>query len=123
MNLNFSNIEELIFYDRTAQGLLPVELFSLFEQWRLAQKIPALRGLGKQAVLDVLNALTEEHILSLEEYFGEKITLEKLNYSVVKNLSLPLEEIDLCQELCELEGFDYFSTWRDEEKVYISFWR
>ena len=122
--LNFSNVEELIFQDRDAQKVLPPHMFSLFEQWRLAQRVPFLRELGKQALLDLLGGLNdEEDIPVLEEYFGEKIIVERLNYNVAENIRIPLNESTICKELCDIEGFNYFSTWRDKDFMYISFWR
>ena len=121
--LNFSNVEELIFHDREIQGRLPQHMFSVFEQWRLAQRIPFLREMGKSALLDCLNALEDDEVAILEEYFGEKIIVEKLNYSITDDIRIPLNESSLCQALCEIEGFNYFSTWRDEDFLYISLWR
>jgi hypothetical protein len=121
--LNFSTVEELIFYDRAVQNLLPPHMFSIFEQWRLAQRVPFLRDIGKQALLDFLNGLGDEHVAILEDYFGEKIFVERLNYSMATNVRIPLNESTLCKELCEIEGFNYFSTWRDEDFLYISLWR
>lgn len=121
--LNFSNVEELVFYDRDLQSRLPIYMFSLFEQWRLAQRVPFLREMGKQAILDFLNCLDEDHLDILEEYFGEKIVVEKLNYSIALDLRIPLNETTLCRELCQIEGFNYYSMWRDEDFLYISFWR
>lgn len=121
--LNFSNVEELVFRDRAAQSHLPVHMFSVFEQWRLAQMVPYLRDMGKQAVLDFLNGLSDEHVAVLEEYFGEKIVVEKLNYSVAVNYKVPLAEVSVCDALCDAEGFGYFSTWRDSDYLYITLWR
>ena len=121
--LNFSTVEELIFHDRSIQNRLPPHMFSLFEQWRLAQRVPFLRDIGKQALLDFLNGLEDEDIAVLEEYFGEKIFVERLNYSITTNVRIPLNESTLCRELCEIEGFNYFSTWRDEDFLYVSCWR
>ena len=98
-------------------------MFSLFEQWRLAQRVPFLRDIGKQALLDFLNGLEDKDIATLEEYFGEKIFVERLNYSITTNLQIPLNESTLCRELCEIEGLNYFSTWRDEDFLYVSCWR
>ena len=121
--LNFSNIEELIFFDKPLQNTLPVNLFGLFEQWRLAKRMPFLKELGKNAVLDLLNNLTDEHIEILEQYFGEKIIVERLNYSIALNIKVPLSDISICNELCNIEGFNNFGTWRDDQHLYISFWR
>jgi len=122
--LNFSTVEELLFYDRDAQKHLPMHMFGLFEQWRLAKMMPMLRDLGKAALLDVLNGLTDSDVASLEEYFNDRIFLEKLNYSIVRNIKVPLkDQQEICKNLCELEGFNYFSTWRDSEYLYLSLWR
>lgn len=123
IQLNFSNAEDLIFFDNEVQNLLPIEMFSIFEQWRMAKRIPYLSSLGKQAILDLLNTLTDDHLLILERYFGEKIEVEKLNYTVVQNFTIPLSESEICESLCELKGMNYFSTWRDDKNLYITFWR
>ena len=123
LDLNLTNVEELVFYDREVQKLLPDSFFSIFEQWRIAKRLPMLSGIGKQAVLDFLNILTDQEIETLELYFGQKIIVEKLNYSVSINLKVPLaKENEICRHLCDI-NFNYFSTWRDEEHLYISFWR
>lgn len=123
LNLNFSTAEELIFWDSALQRKLDPDLFSVFEQWRLAKRVPMLREIGKQAILDFLNMVSEEDVAVLEEHFGEKIVVEKLNYTVAMNLKIPLAESKVCEELCKVEGFNYFSTWRDDEYLYISAWR
>lgn len=121
--LNFSNAEELVFFDADVQRFLPDHMFSIFEQWRLAKRIPYLREMGKQAILDFLNTVTDDDVIVLEEYFGQKIIVEKLNYSVASNYKVPLSESGACEVLCRIEGFNYFSTWRDDEYLYISAWR
>lgn len=124
IDLNFSNIEELVFYDKEAQNMLPPSYFSLFEQWRIAKRLPMLGSIGKQAVLDLLNSLTDDEVRSLETYFGDKIIVERLNYSVNHNLKVPLaNSTEVCNELCHVIDFNYFGTWRDKEFLYISFWR
>lgn len=123
LDLNFQNVEELIFEDREAQKVLPSHFFSLFEQWRIARRIPALKSLGKQATLDFLNALSDTDVEGLEVYFGTNIRLEKFNYSITRDIKVPLADTEVCQQLCECVGFNYFSTWRDENFIYVSLWR
>jgi hypothetical protein len=123
LNLNFSNVEELIFFDTDLQDLLPVEFYSIFEQWRMAKRIPYLASMGKQAILDFLNVLTEDDLFILEQYFGEKIMVEKLSYTAVQNFTIPLSDSAICDHLCKIEGLNYFSTWRDENNLYVTFWR
>ena len=75
-------------------------------------------------MLDFLNNLTDDHIAILEEYFGERVMVERLNYSVATNIEVPLDDANKdCEKLCEIEGDFYYSTWRDDKTLYISFWR
>jgi|GEM_PF-1522199 hypothetical protein len=123
LQINFSNAEDLIFYDTNLQSRLKIEMFSIFEQWRMSKRIPYLSSLGKQAILDFLNTITDEDLAILEEYFGDKIELEKLNYTVVQNFIIPISESEICEYLCRIQGMNYFSTWRDSENLHITFWR
>jgi hypothetical protein len=123
LHLNFSNVEELIFFDEKVQKLLPDDMFSIFEQWRMAKRIPFLKGIGKQAMLDFLNLVNDQNIDILEQYFGEQIYVERIDYSIVKNFKIPISEKIVCEELCKIMDLIYYSTWRDEEYIYISFWR
>lgn len=120
--LNFSNIEDIVFFDNELQKLMP-EHFSIFEQWRLGKRISYLKDISKQAVLDFLSILDDDSIELLEQYFGEKIEIERLNYSIATNYKIPLADSKICETLCGINQFNYFSTWRDDEYVYISFWR
>ena len=70
--------------------------------------------------LDALEEYTDE----LEKYFGETVIVEKLNYHAVWNLKIPLEdEKEFCQEMCRMGGYGNYSTWRDDQYIYITFWR
>lgn len=121
--LNFSTIEKLIFYDKDAQKFLPPHMFGLFEQWRLAKRLPMLKDLGKTALLDVLNSISDDDVNLLEQYFGERIFLEKLNYSLVRDIKISLTDNKICEILCEVEGFNYFTTWRCKDYLHITYWR
>lgn len=123
IKLDFSNVEQLIFLNEQARHVLPAFFANYFESWRLGKMVPALRQIGKQAMYDLLNGLSEDHILSLEEFFGERIVVEKLNYNAVKNVRLPLEEVETCRQLCDVIGDNYYSMWRDDRHLYITFWR
>jgi hypothetical protein len=121
--LNFSTVEELIFFDTAVQQKLPPHMFSIFEQWRLAKRVPYLREIGKSAILDFLNGLNDDDVAILEEHFDEKIIVERLNYSIAMHVKVPLSESKICGELCKVEGFNYFCLSRDDEYLYISWWR
>jgi hypothetical protein len=120
MQINLNNIEEVIFHDREAQKLFP-EFAPNFDQWRLAQRIPGLKQMGKRAVLDVLNGLKGEQIEKLEKYLDDSIILDSIDERIVINKSATLDELE--GELCEIAGFQDFCLYRDRDQVHISFWR
>lgn len=120
MILNTINAEELIFYNNKLRNKLS-EFNHIFSQWDFAKQSPALRSLAKRTVLDFLNQLKKEHISLLEEYFNDKISLEKLNYNIVKNYDFPLEKANA--ELNDLGGSSNFCIYRKDDQLYISFWK
>lgn len=122
--LNFSNIEKLVFENEEVRQVLPVQYFSFFEQWKLGRMVPMLKQIGRMAMIDLLNALTDEDVALLDDFFGDRVVVEKLNYHAVENIVVPLKDSQyVCQKLCEITQFMYFSTWRDENYLYISLWR
>lgn len=122
--LNFQNIEESIFqHHEKLKKILPSYYSSYFEQWKLSKQLPMLRRMGQSALYDFLNHIRDEDISKLEDFFGEKIIVEKLNYNIVENFKISIKEDDICQLLCGLTGYNYFTTWRDNDFLYISFWR
>ena len=122
-NINFSNIEEIVFFDRHLQNLLPPHYFSIFEQWRLAQRFSYLREIGKQAIMQFIQGITDDDIQVLEDYFGERVVVEKMIYSIAENFSIPLNQTAICNTLCDIEGFPSYSMWRDEYMLHLTFWR
>jgi len=128
MNLNFTNVEDLIFYNNEVQKLLPSHMFSIFEQWRLSKRVFYLAELGKHAILDFLNALTVDDIQVLEVFFGEPVFVEKLNYDISNSITVPIEEnysfnSNFCDKLCQISSFNYYTLSRNKDQIHITFWR
>jgi hypothetical protein len=120
MLINLQTVEELIFYDQKVRKLL-AEFQPLFNQWTFARQFGGLEHLVKKSVLDVLNSLTEEHAEILSQHFNSKVTIDKLEYAVVRNLELPIDKAE--EGLESIEGFENFTASMDSERLYISFWR
>jgi hypothetical protein len=117
LHINLQNIEELVFLDRDLQREIP-ECRPFFDQWKLAQMTPSLKSMGKRAKLDLLNRLDEfEDILSA--YFKTPVTIDKLDYHIVKNLEFDVNNV----EIKDMEGYLDFSISRKDDQLYISFWR
>lgn len=124
VEINFNTIESLIISNPDMMRVLPTNLASYVEQYKMGKQFSVLRHIGKQALFDLVNSLDEESVQILEDYFGERVIVEKLHYNTVRNVKVPLSEIQTaCEELCDIRGFYYYSTWRDEGYLYISLWR
>lgn len=119
--INLQNIEELIFFDNTAHALLS-DLRHIFDQWLLSKRVPTLRSLRLRSLMDMLNSLNNEHIRKLEEYFQDSIALDKIDYHIVRNVTLPLG-FNATKELSDFVSYGNFSISRDAEQIYISFWK
>ena len=119
--LNLQNIEELIFLDNMVRTLLP-DLRHIFDQWLLSKRVPTLRSLRLRSLMDMLNSLSNEHIRKLEEYFQDSLALDKIDYHIVRNVTLPLS-FNADKELSDSVGYSNFAISRNGDQVYICFWR
>jgi len=121
--LNFKNIEKLIFHNDDIRPYLPLKLQEYIYTWKMARKASFLRQTAKKAVFDFLNNLTDENIELISELLGETIRVDKVDYKTVKNIKIPISKSEICESLCEIENYNYFTTWRDSNYIYISFWK
>jgi hypothetical protein len=117
MEINLKNIEELIFFDKKIQQVLP-EFKHFFDQWLIGKKVPGLAEMSTKSVLGLLEAIQEDHIRKLEEYFDQKILVVKINTNLVKNVSLDLDE-----NLCGFIEYKDFCAYRNKDELFLSFWR
>ena len=119
MQINLQNVEKL-FKNKHIHDLLP-EFKHLFDSWIMSQRMPALRNLGKRSLVDFINSLEQNHLVILEEYFGEDITLDKLDYHIVRNIETTLSELTTALAGCE--DFLDLAIYRNQDHFYISVWR
>jgi hypothetical protein len=119
MEINLQNVEQIIFFDKSVQALLP-EFRVQFDQWMFSYRIPGLKAHGQKAVLEVLNGLTLEHIKRLEEKFGQPILMERLNDKLVEHYNCNKDEAD---RLCEFAAYKEFCLYRDKDQISMTFWR
>jgi hypothetical protein len=120
--INLQNVEELIFFDKEAHKLFP-DSKVYFDQWTLAQRIPSLRSLGKRSVIDFLNSVTDEGIERLESYFEDSVTLELIDYHIVKTYSFNVEGAEEELNSVPTVGYNNFNVSRNKNIVNITFWR
>lgn len=120
LTLNFQNVEELIFYDKNAQKLMP-EFKNLFDSWAITKQSPSLRTLGIKIISDFLDSLKQIHIVALSEYFGNDVKIDKMDYSIVKNYDWELEQAEI--ELNKITTFSNLLIYREDKHIFVSFWR
>jgi hypothetical protein len=119
ISINIDNVEDLIFFENNLHHKLPDFEF-LFRQWKLG-KMYGLRSLIRQSLFDFLNQTKDKHIEILKKYFGQDVIIENnLDYHIVKNTTLSIEDPEA---ICEISGYNGFSTYRKDNQLYISFWR
>lgn len=120
MKINLQNIEEIIFFDKKIHSVLS-EFAHYFDQWTLSKRVPGLQNLGKRTIADLLNSLESEQILKLKQYFNEEISVEKVDYHIIKNEVFPIEVSG--EELCRFAEYKEICCHRDKDKLYISMWK
>jgi hypothetical protein len=119
MEINLKNIEEIFFFDKKLQELLP-EFRHLFDQWTLSQRAVGLKALGQSSVLELLSKLNDSHKKKIEKYFDKEIFINKLNYKLVDHYDCHIES---AEKLCEFSDFKDFCIYRKDNNISITFWR
>lgn len=116
MLINIENVEELVFLDSELRSKLP-DMELTFRQWRMG-RIHGLKSLVRQAVFDFLRNLKVTQLKVLEDYFGEDIVINNVDYSLVKNIEFEMNDVFI-----PVQGYSGLATYREGTQIYISFWR
>jgi hypothetical protein len=120
MLINLKNIEEIIFFDKKLQQLLP-DFDHVFKTWSLGKKISALKHLSQKAIFDFIDSLNDSHIEILKKYFQtNEIKISSINPHIVNNYIFELKSSE--EELNKLQLHGNFFIYRDESKLYIDIW-
>lgn len=124
LTINIQNVEEIIFQNDKIWKSIP-ELQYLREQWKLSKISPILRAMGKKALLDFLNKAKEEHELAISKFLNTTVTINKIDYQVIKNMEFDLEDAELILNILDEQEplYSYFGTYRKENRLYVTFWR
>jgi len=122
ITLNFTNIEELLFYNENVKNSLPQHLLTHYYQWELGRKNQYLRSIAVRALFDFLNEITEIDVQLFGKLLSDEVEVEKFDYKTVKNFKIPIDN-NVCETLCKIGGYNYFTTYRDKDFIYLSCWR
>lgn len=122
VQINIQNVEELIFYNKEIWKKMP-ELVHLRDQWRMSKMTPILRAMGRKALLDFLKSAKNIHEDILSDHFKTEVTIDKIERHLVKNIEFSLDDFDEYEDFEFNEVYTSYSVFRDDKKVYITFWR
>lgn len=120
IELNFNNIEDLVFLDSDLRQKLP-EFKGYFDQWKLSTMTGA-RSLKNKSLLHILNNLEIEQIRVIENHLGDKVVIDKsIDHRNIRLLSCNIDNAEL--ELNKMEPKGYPSMYRKRDQLYICFWK
>jgi hypothetical protein len=77
--------------------------------------------MGRKCILDFLKSAKGSHEDIISEHFGTHVTIDKIERHLVLNKEFLIKDDNVDFEL--EENFTSFSTFRNEERVYVTFWR
>ncbi len=120
ITLNLTNVEEIIFKNYELRKQFP-EFRHYFDQWSLAQQHNFLKQTGKQAVIDFLNNLNENHVKIISKYFGINVTIDKLTSGTIRQYQFNVD--DLPDKIKEIQDNGNLFLYRNGNQVYVSTWR
>lgn len=120
ITLSMQTIEKLILFDKKAQTLLP-EFADLFKQWQFGLR-GGLSLLCKQSIVDLMQLIKQEHIDTLEKYWGSPVIFQKIDSSIVRNYNSNIDSLEtLLNNMTDFQ--DNVCISRNGDQVYLSFWR
>lgn len=119
LELNLKNVEEIIFYDKEVQLLMP-DLRHLFDQYNLGIRVPGLKHVAQASVLDFMALVDETHLKAMTEYFKKTVIVERLKHTLVQHYDFNVTEDN---ELCKYSGYTEFSATRNKDHVSVTFWK
>ncbi len=118
--LKLMTVENLLFKNKSLIKQFP-EFSSYYQQWLLAQRVPFLRDMGKKAILNLLNNLNENHLDIISQHYEDNVKLEKFNHNIIVNFKSTIDNLE--DELNSRQEVGNPLIYRENDQVYISFWR
>ena len=122
LEINIQNVEELIFQNNKIWRDLP-DMAYLRDHWRMSKISPIFKAMGKKAILDFLNKVSKDHEKIISKHLGTSVSITKIDRHLIKNMEIKIDEAEDILNLFSDELYPYFSTYRKEDNVYVTFWR
>lgn len=117
--ISIANVEDLVFQDSKAWKNIP-DMKNFRDQWAFSRTSPSLRPTGKAAIMDFLFNAEPRHEEALSIYFGQRVTIDRMDRRTVANIEFDAEKPP---ELSHMSMFTGFGCFRKEDRVFVTFWR
>jgi hypothetical protein len=122
LEINIHNVEEIIFENNGIWKELN-HFMNFRNQWKLGKFHPSLRPMSKRALLDFLNNASKEDEIIVSKFLNTNVTINKLDYNLVKNYEFDVENMENNLNLLKNEFYNFFTISRKDKKVNVTFWR
>ena len=120
--INIQNVEELIFQNNQIWKDLP-DMVYLRDHWGMSNIRPILKAVGKEVILDFLSKISKDHEKIISKHLGTSVKVTKIDRHLIKNMEFHISEAEEIINLLRDEMYPYFTTYRREDTVYVTFWR
>lgn len=119
MEITLYNIREKIFLNSDLQKKLSF-FKTIFDEWNFANILGGMSSKQRYLEIELLNALEEDHIFILSQYFSSEIKIKKIENNLSKNYKFSIN----CEELPkEIREYREFCISVNKENLYLTFWR
>jgi hypothetical protein len=71
--------------------------------------------------MDFLSSAKTRHEKALSERFGQRVTIDRMDASLVRNVEFSCSEE--FPDICPDDSFTGFSTHRNGDRAFLTFWR
>jgi hypothetical protein len=119
ITLSLKNIESVLFRNEKLAQQFP-EFKHYFDQWKLSKQYSFLKNVGVQAIIDLMNNLTETHLEKIEDFYKVKFKALKIKNKLIYNYEFDVDSI--VDNLDELPLVTNLCICRNKEKIFVTSW-
>jgi hypothetical protein len=120
IEIDLNNVEELVFHERDFVDFIP-DFHQYYDQWYLSRTNPYLKDVGRKALMNFLNNITEKQKSKIEEKFGEKVQIDRPNKTGAYSFDADVDSLESL--LNETNPYGYPRLFRKGQRVFVTVWR
>ena len=120
ITLNTKNAEEIIFNNKKIIDILP-QYKSIFNTWQFTCRIPTLRYIRQNCVVQLIDLLTIEDLASIKTIIENDIYIDKNTKKPIKNLVGLMEDLEFDLPV-DFNCID-FTIYRNKNEIGVTLWK